>query len=55
MNPGRVFLSDTAFLVFSTYHTILQAMPVQLVFGRDMILNTPFIYDWWSIRRRKKL
>ena len=29
-------------------------MPGQLVFGRDMILNTPFIADWKSIRLRKQ-
>ena len=29
-------------------------MPDQLVLGRDMILNTPFISDWEDIRQRKK-
>ena len=34
------------FTVYITYHTMLQAMPVQMVVGRIMILNTPFIADW---------
>ena len=36
------------------YHIIIQATPGQLVFGRDMILNTPFIADWETIRPRNK-
>ena len=34
---------------------MLKAIPRQLVFGRDMILNTPVITDWESNRRRKIL
>ena len=37
------------------YHTTLQAMPDQLIFGRDMILNTTFIADWEAIRLRKQI
>ena len=33
---------------------MLQAIPVQLVFGCDIILNTPFIADWESIMRHKE-
>ena len=29
-------------------------MPGHLVFGREMILNTPFVADMEAIRRRKK-
>ena len=29
-------------------------MSVQVFFGRDMILNTPFIADWGSIRLLKQ-
>ena len=42
------------FWVRSTYHTALQAMSDQLVFGCDMILNAPFISDWEAIKIRKK-
>ena len=33
------------------YHTMLQDTPDQLVFGHELILDTPLIYDLQSIRR----
>ena len=42
-DPWEVILAVTDFLVQSMYHATEQATPGQLVFGRDMILNTPFI------------
>ena len=36
------------------YHTTLQAMPGQILFGRDTILNTPFIAHWGAIMLRKQ-
>jgi hypothetical protein len=38
----------------STYHTILQATPCQLVFGRDMIHNVAFRANWDQIQKRKQ-
>ena len=38
-------LAAAAFAVRITYHTTLQAALGQLVFGRDMVFNTPFIAD----------
>ena len=32
----------------------LRIMHVQMVFGRDMLLNTPSIADWEAIRRHKQ-
>ena len=52
--PWDGILAAAAFAVRSTYHTTLQATPGQLVFGRDMVLNTPFIADWEAIRLRKQ-
>ena len=54
MTPWSVILSDTSFAVHNTYHTMLQATPVQLVSGFDVMLNTPFIADWGDISRRKQ-
>ena len=54
-NPWSDILSATDFLVQSTYHTMLQATPGQLVIGCDMILNTPFIAYWETIKLRKKI
>ena len=39
-DPWSGFLTAAAFVVRSMYHTTLQATPVQLVFGLDMILST---------------
>jgi hypothetical protein len=51
-----VFLSDAAWAVRSTYHTVLKASPGAAVFGRDMLFDIPFIADWQKIgERRQKL
>ena len=39
----------------STYSTTTRATPMQLVFGRDATINTRFMADWDSIRKRKQL
>jgi hypothetical protein len=43
------------FAVRATYHTTLQASPMQLVFGRDAILNIKHVSNWEHIRERKQL
>ena len=54
-DPWSGILVATMFAVRATYHTILQASPMQLVFGRDAILNINHVADWEHIRQRKKL
>jgi hypothetical protein len=44
-----VFLSDTAWAVCSTYHTVLKASSGAAIFGRDMLFDIPFIADWQKI------
>jgi hypothetical protein len=44
-----VFLSDAAWAVHSTYHTVLKASPGAAIFGRDMLFDIPFIADWQKI------
>jgi hypothetical protein len=44
-----VFLSDAAWAVRSTYHTVLKASPGAAIFGQDMLFNIPFIADWQKI------
>ena len=48
-------LAVTMFAVRATYHTRLQAPPMQLVFGRYAILNIKNVDDWEHIRQRKQL
>ena len=54
-NPWSGIIAATMFAVRSTYHTTLQASPMQLVFGRDAILNIKHVADWEHIRKRKQL
>ena len=47
-------LSAVMFALRATYHTTTQATPMQLVFGRDAILNVQFEADWKYIKDRKQ-
>ena len=42
------------FAVRATYHTALQASPMQLVFGHDAILNVKHVTDWEHINEHKQ-
>jgi hypothetical protein len=41
-----VFLSNAAWAVRYTYHTMLKASPGAAIFGQGMLFNIPFIADW---------
>lgn len=47
-------LSAVRFATRATVHTTLKATPMQLVFGRDAILNTTFEANWKYIKDRKQ-
>ena len=47
--PWSGILATTMFSVRATYHTTLQASPMQLVFGQDSILNIKHVADWGHI------
>ncbi len=49
-----IFLSDAAWAVCSTYHTVLKASPGAAIFGRDMLLDIPFIADWKKIGEHRQ-
>ncbi len=36
------FLTNAAWAVHSTYHTVLKAMPGATIFGRDMMFDLPY-------------
>jgi hypothetical protein len=44
-----IFLSDAAWAVCSTYHTVLKASPGAAIFGQDMLFDILFIADWQKI------
>ena len=43
------FLTNAAWAVRSTYHTVLKASPGAAIFGRVMLFDIPFIADWNKI------
>ena len=43
------FLTNAAWAIRSTYHTVLKASPGAAIFGQDMLLNIPYIADWNKI------
>lgn len=47
-------LAAVRFAMRATVHTTTRATPMQLVFGRDAILNTRFQADWNYIKDRKQ-
>jgi hypothetical protein len=53
-DPWGGILAAIAFALRSTYHTTLHAMPGQLIFGRDMVLNVQHSTDWTAIKARKQ-
>ena len=53
-DPWTPYLASVAWAIRSTYHTVLNATPGQLVFGRDMVLPIQFQADWARIKLRKQ-
>ena len=43
------FLTNAAWAICSTYHTVLKASPGAAIFGRDMLFIIPFLADWNKI------
>ncbi len=50
-----VFLSDAAWAIRSTYHTVLNASPGAAIFGQDMLFSIQFIADWKKIGEHRQL
>jgi len=53
-NPWPGILSAIAFGVRATVSSTTRASPMQLVFGRDAILNIPHRANWHFIKERKQ-
>jgi hypothetical protein len=43
------FLTDVAWAIHSTYHTVLKASPGAAIFGWDMLFDIPFLAGWNKI------
>ena len=53
-DPWLGILAAASFAMCSMYHTTLHAMPGQLIFGIDMILNMQYLADWTAIKAHKQ-
>ena len=43
------FLTNVAWAIRSTYHTVLKASPGAAIFGQDMLFDIPFLAAWNKI------
>jgi hypothetical protein len=43
------FLTNAAWAICSTYHTVLKTSPGAAIFGLDMLFDIPFLADWTKI------
>ena len=50
----NVFLTNAAWAIHSTYHTVLKASPGAAIFGRDMLFDIPFLADWTKIGEHRQ-
>ena len=48
------FLTNAAWAICSTYHTVLKASPGAAIFGWDMLFKIPYIADWNKIGEHRQ-
>lgn len=49
------WITNMAWAIRSTHHTVLKSSPGAAVFGRDMLFDIPYVADWDEIGRRRQL
>ncbi len=56
VTPGDadVFFDNAAWVIHSTYHTVLKASPAAAVFGQDMLFDILFVADWHEIEEYRQ-
>ena len=52
-DPWSGILANAAWAIRSTVHTVLDATPGQIIFGRDMLFDLSFRVDWNELRKRR--
>ncbi len=48
------FLTNAAWAVCSTYHTVLKTSPGAAIFGRAMLFDVPFLAEWSKIGEHRQ-
>jgi len=56
ITPEQVdtFVTNAAWAIRATYHTVLGTAPGTAVFGRDMLFDIPHTVDWNTIGQRRQ-
>eukprot|EP00957_Ditylum_brightwellii_P080919 6155499-Ditylum_brightwellii.AAC.1 len=54
IDPLGKYLANTAWAIRCACHTTLEAMPGQLVYSRDMILEILYVADWNKITNKNR-
>ena len=51
VDPSSIeaFITNAAWAIRSTYHTVLKASAGAAIFGQDMLLDIPFLANWNKI------
>ena len=52
-DPWGDILASVAWAIHSSYHSIKEATPAQLVFNRDMVLSIAHMVNWKSMVERR--
>ena len=55
IDPWGEILSSIAWAIRASHHSTLDATPVQLVFGRDMLFNLKSLINWKELTLKKQL
>jgi hypothetical protein len=50
----NIFLTDVAWAIRSTHHTVLKASPGAEIFGQYILFDIPFIADWKTIGEHRQ-
>ena len=53
-DPWTGILAATMFAIRATFHTTLKVSPMQLVLGRDAIMNIKHVTNWEHIKQSKQ-
>jgi len=54
-DPIKQFITDAAWAIRSTHHTVLGSTPAAAIFGRDMLFDIPYLADWNKIGQRRQI
>jgi len=52
-DPWSGILSNCAWAIRSTAHSVMNATPAQIIFGRDMLFDLSFRVPWEELRKRR--